>query len=194
MLEESSGIKDWEAFRAGEKPVVAPNAEAYEWGTCLKQGPRTPTGKIELYSEVLAKYTVSHGLEPLPVYKDSADDADPAEYPFMMATGCRNHNAIHSRLHNCEWPRSLRPDAAVDINPADAKKLGIKQGDAVEVSTPVGAIRAAANVSLIANQGELLMFHGYKEANVNELIGADHLDPYSGFPGYKQFRCKLTKV
>ena len=194
MLEESSGIKDWEAFRASEKPVVAPNAVPYEWGTCLKQGPRTPTGKIELYSEVLAKYTESHGLEPLPVYKDSDDNADPVEYPFVMATGCRNHNAIHSRLHNCEWPRSLRPDAAVDINPADAGKLGIKTGDTVELSTPSGTIRAAANVSLIANVGEILMFHGYKEANVNELIHADHLDPYSGFPGYKQFRCKLVKV
>ena len=30
--------------------------------------------------------------------------------------------------------------------------------------------------------------------NVNELIHADHLDPYSGFPGYKQFRCKLKRV
>lgn len=194
MLEESSGIRDWEAFRASEKPVVAPNAVAYQWGTCLKQGPRTPTGKIELYSEVLAQYSESHGLDALPTYKDSTDAADPEEYPFVLATGCRNHNAIHSRLHNCEWPRSLRPEASVDINPADAKEMGIRQGDAVKLSTPMGEITVAANVSLIANRGELMMFHGYQEANVNELIHGDHLDPYTGFPGYKQFRCRLTKA
>ncbi len=193
MLEESSGIKDWEAFKASEKPVIAPNAKAYEWGTCLGQGPRTPSGKIELVSQVIAKYA-DHGLEALPTYHDSDDDADPEEYSFVLATGCRNHNAIHSRLHNCQWPRSLRPEASVDINPADAKRLGIQQGDTVELRTPLNAITVKANVSLIANEGELLMFHGYPEADVNRLIHADHLDPYTGFPGYKQLRCKLTKM
>lgn len=192
ILEETSGIKDWEAFKASNKPVVAPNAVAYEWGTCLKQGPNTPSGKIELASQVIARYA-DHGLDALPTYKDSNDAADPAEYPFVLASGCRNHNAIHSRLHGCEWPRSLRPEASVDINPADAKALGIKQGDTVELSTSVGAITVKANVTLLANAGELLLVHGYAEANVNELIHADHLDPYTGFPGYKQLRCKLAK-
>ena len=27
----------------------------------------------------------------------------------------------------------------------------------------------------------------------NNLIGRDHLDPYSGFPGYKGMRCNLRK-
>jgi len=192
MLEESSGLKDWEAFKSSDKPIVAPNAIPYEWGTCLKQGPRTPSGKIELVSNVIAKYA-DHGLDALPTYRDSNDDADPQQYPFVLATGCRNHNAIHSRLHGCDWPRSLRPEASVDINPADAKKLGIRQGDFVELSTPVGTITVKANITLVANTGELLLFHGYAEANANELIHADHLDPYTGFPGYKQLRCNLVK-
>ena len=193
MLEESSGIKDWEAFKASEKPVVAPNADTYEWGTCLARGVGTPSGKIELVSQVIAKYA-DYGLDALPTYYDGDDGADPEEYTFTLAAGCRNHNAIHSRLHGCEWPRSLRPEASVDINPADARRLGIRQGDTVELRTPQDAITVKANISLIANEGELLMFHGYAEANVNRLIRADHLDPYTGFPGYKQFRCKLTKL
>jgi hypothetical protein len=38
------------------------------------------------------------------------------------------------------------------------------------------------------------MFHGYKEANINSIIPVDHLDPYTGFPGYKQLRCRIEKV
>ena len=32
------------------------------------------------------------------------------------------------------------------------------------------------------------------EANANDLIGAKHLDPYTGFPGYKSAGCNMRKV
>ncbi|MGI6072920.1 MAG: molybdopterin-containing oxidoreductase family protein [Lachnospiraceae bacterium] len=192
ILEESSGIKNWESFKASTSPIVAPSATTYNWGDCLKQGVKTPSGRIELVSRIIAKYT-DCGLDALPTYNDSCGNADSTEYPFILATGCRNHNTIHSRLHACRWARSLRPAAEVDINPVDAKTLDIKQGDFVELSTVAGAVSAKANITLSANTGELLMGHGYAEANVNELIPSDHLDPYTGFPGYKQIRCKLLK-
>lgn len=191
ILEERSGVENWETFRASERPIPAPNAMTYRWGTCLEQGVRTPSGKIELASSVTTRFA---GLDALPTYHDSSGTGSAEEYPFTLSTGCRNHNAIHSRLHSCSWPRSLRPDASVDINPADAKALGIQQGDTVRLSTLNGSITVKANLSLIANQGELLLFHGYTEANANELIHADHLDPYTGFPGYKQLRCRLSKT
>lgn len=190
MLEKQSGFADWEAFKASEKPVPAPNAMVYHWGTCLEKGVRTPSGKIELASAVCARF----GLDALPTYNDSDGIGDKEDYPFILSTGCRNHNTIHSRLHSCSWPRSLRPDASVDINPADGEKLGIRQGDTVTLTTPNGKVTVKANLSLIANEGELLLYHGYAEANANELIHADHLDPYTGFPGYKQLRCRLDKV
>ena len=45
-----------------------------------------------------------------------------------------------------------------------------------------------------AKEGVLMTLHGYTEANVNELIGRNHLDPYSGFPGFKGMRCNIRKV
>jgi len=35
------------------------------------------------------------------------------------------------------------------------------------------------------------MYHGYPEADVNELIEPDYLDPISGFPGYKSLLCEV---
>lgn len=188
-----SGIEDWDAFRQHDGPIPVPNARPYVWGSTLSAGAHTPTGKLELYSEQVAKYQAL-GLEPLPVYVSGDDGADPGEYPFTMCSGARLPNAVHSRLHPCAWPRSLRPEAAVDICPADAQALGIAQGDEVELSTPAAAIRVRANLTQLTQPGELHMYHGYEEANVNSLIGADHLDPYTGFPGYKQFRCAVKKV
>ena len=39
---------------------------------------------------------------------------------------------------------------------------------------------------------ELVLVEGPE--NANDLIPIDHLDPYSGFPGYKQVRCAVKKV
>ena len=58
----------------------------------------------------------------------------------------------------------------------------------------ISSITVKANISSISNVGDVNMFHGYKEANVNSLMPIDHLDPYTGFPGYKQLRCRIEKV
>ena len=192
MLFEPSGLADWEAFRRADRPVPAPNARGYEWGTALARGVATPTGKIELFSETIAAYRRPE-LDPLPVYADSFDAADAAEFDLTLCAGARNPGMLHSRLHACPWPRSLRPEASVDINPADAATRGIAQGDMVELATPLRAISVRANLTLSAAPGEVYMYHGYDEADVNSLIPADHRDPYTGFPGYKQLRCRVTK-
>ena len=41
--------------------------------------------------------------------------------------------------------------------------------------------------------GVIMALPGYTQANVNNLLGRDHLDPYSGFPGYKGMRCNISK-
>lgn len=192
MLFEPSGLADWEAFRRADRPVPAPNARGYEWGAALARGVATPTGKIELFSETIAAYRRPE-LDPLPVYADSFDAADAAEFDLTLCAGARNPGMLHSRLHACPWPRSLRPEASVDINPADADARGIAQGDMVELATPLRAISVRANLTLSAAPGEVYMYHGYDEADVNSLIPADHRDPYTGFPGYKQLRCRVTK-
>lgn len=51
-----------------------------------------------------------------------------------------------------------------------------------------------ANLSKRVQPGEISMYHGYEEANCNELIPIDLLDPYTGFPAYKQVHCNLRKV
>ena len=81
-----------------------------------------------------------------------------------------------------------------DINPLDAARLNIKQGDAVYLISAINKIKVKANLSAIALQGQINLYHGYEEANVNLLLPNTFLDPYSGFPGYKQLRCRIEKA
>jgi anaerobic selenocysteine-containing dehydrogenase len=182
-----------EEAKASGRPVHSRAFRPYIPGTYLKNGPETATGKLELYSELIARIDPSYRLDPLPVYYDSNHGVDPEKYPFVLMTGARLPHTIHSRAHKVPWLRSLRPDPSVDINPADAERLGICQGDPVRLYTETGEIHVRANVTEVANQGELHMIHGYEEANASDLISWEYLDPYSGFPSYKQLRCAIGK-
>jgi anaerobic selenocysteine-containing dehydrogenase len=170
-----------------------PGKRPYRIGSALRQGLRTPTGKYELYSETSEKFKYSHGLEPLPVYRDSADNASPAEFPLILVAGGRLPQQFHSRLHNVKMTKFLRPNPALDINPVDAKRLGIKQDDQISVTTSTGVIHVWANVTHLSREGAVFMYQGYENADVNRIIALDHLDPYSGFPGYRSVRCAVAK-
>ena len=80
------------------------------------------------------------------------------------------------------------------MNPADAEKLELKEGDAVCVSTETNTISLPVHITAEYNPGEVGMYHGFDEANANSILPEDLLDPYSGFPAYKQFRCRIEKL
>jgi anaerobic selenocysteine-containing dehydrogenase len=101
---------------------------------------------------------------------------------------------IHTRTFRLPWTKALRPKPAADLNPIDAAKLGIKQGDAIKIRTPKGEISVFANISDMVMEGVVCMYHGYKEADVNSIIPGDYLDPVSGYPGFKSFLGKIEKA
>ena len=183
------GITDWEAVKAADGPVAVPVPRKYEPGSYLGAIP-TPSGKLELASPAAGRYA-QFGLSALPVWHPPVEDP---KYPFTLMAGARLPFALHTRCHKVPRLRRLRPEPLADIHPEDAAALGITQGDQVELSTTVGAIVMTANVTDQVNRGEVSIYHDYEEANANDLIPIDHLDPYSGFPGYKQVSCAVKKV
>lgn len=186
-------------LKKNDLPVKVPTAKwPVKPGNCLANGFKTPTGKFEFYSTSIAKIDPAYGLDPLPSYRDSlADQNDQATreaFPFYLCTGARLAHAIHSRAHETPWLRSIRPEPLCEVHPIDAKKLGIRNGDRVEISSPYGKIYMKAKLTEKAKPGVVMALHGYTEANVNELIGRNHVDPYSGFPGFKGMRCNIRKA
>jgi len=163
-----------------------------------EKGFPTPSRKMEFKSSLIEKHAEQLGLDALPVYlppKHSLE-ATPElakKYPFVLNTGSRLPMFVHTRTYRLPWTRSLRPSPAADLNPADARILGIQQDDDIEIATTAGAIHVRANLTELAQPGVVHMYHGYAAADVNSLLEADYLDPVSGFPGFKALLCSVTK-
>lgn len=181
-------------LKASPIAVKIPGKMPYRIGKNLIDGLRTPTGKIELYSKTIEKFQESHGLDPLPTYRESLDKGNKRKYPLILTAGGRIPTEFHSRYQNVKSTKFLRPHPAADINPYDAKELGILQDDDIELNTTTGTIRVKANLTHASKRGVVFMYHGYESADVNRIIDLDHLDPYSGFPGYRTVRCNIKKA
>ena len=186
-----------EDLKKAGKPLKVPASRPVPMGRYLEKGFPTHTGKFEFFSTAIAAIDPKYGLDPLPRYTDSlADQNDPdtaARYPFYLITGARIPTAIHSRMHETPWLRSLRPYPTCEIHPADAQALALSEGDDVELASPFGRIQVKVTLTHRTKPGTIQMFHGYTEANVNLLVGRDHLDPYTGYPGFKGLRCSIRK-
>lgn len=174
-------------------PIKVPDAKPYTPGEYTRRGYDTPTGKFELFSTTIEKLDAD-GLDPLPVYSPPYDNGDPEKYPFVLSSGARLPHALHSRLHEVPWARSIRPEPMADINAHDAKQLGINHNDVITIFNDTGSITVRANPTGKMSSGNIQMYHGYREADANELVAGSHLDPYSGFPGYNCVRCQIVRA
>ena len=176
---------------AADLPIRVPDFKPYVGREYTNRGYDTPTGKFELSS-----YTVEQlncGLSPIPDYEDPYDPEQTGDYPFTLSVGARLPFVLHSRLHDVPWTRSLRPDPMVDMNEDDAAAMGIELNDWVWVENETGRIHVRANPSSKMMPGMLQIYHGYKEADANELVPEAHLDEYSGYPGYNCVRCRIIR-
>jgi anaerobic selenocysteine-containing dehydrogenase len=172
------------------KDVEMPPFRKYE-----KHGFKTPSGKMEFTSAILAKA----GYDALPTYREPrlSPRSTPEvakDFPLILTTGARLPMFIHSRTFRLDWTRSLRPDPMVDMNPQDAGVRGIAQENWVSLSTPRGSIKVRANLTEMVPSGVVSMYHGYPEASVNLLVEPDYRDPISGYPGFKSLLCQVKKL
>ena len=186
---EPAGIIDWDTFRKADKPIPVPNARQCEIGSFL-HNICTPSGKIELNCGLFDKFS-EYGLSGLPKMDIPVRNE---EYPFLAMIGARLVYAMHSRCHKVPQLRKMRPEPLVDIHPIDAQRLEVKHGDMVRISSFSGSIVMKANLNDRILPGEISLYHGYEEANANELIPVDLLDSYTGFPAYKQVPCSISKI
>lgn len=115
---------------------------------------KTPSGKIEIYSSRLAKIAGSWELQKdevisaLPIYASTFegwDDPARATFPLQMY-GFHYKSRTHSTYGNIDvLDAACRQE--VWLNPIDAQKRGIANGDMVRVFNARGEVRIAAKVT-----------------------------------------------
>jgi anaerobic selenocysteine-containing dehydrogenase len=159
-----------------------------------KEGFRTHSGKVEIYSQ----YLEDLGICPLPIYREPAESPystpDLAKkYPLICTTGARRREYMHSQFRNIPSIRALYPENYLEINPIDAQKLGLEDGDLVVVESIRGRISLKAKFTDIL-EGVVSMMHGWSEANVNILTDDSALNEVTSSPGTRAFLCKVEKA
>jgi len=175
-----------------------------------RDGFKTPSGKVELYSSVFKEF----GYDPLPHYVEPFESpvSTPElakEYPLILISGGRQLPYYHSLGHEVPWMRELVPDPQMEIHPQTAKELGIKEGDWVWIETPRGEGRIKQKAKLtLGIHPKVVHFrahwwypekqtpdHGLWESNINVLTSCDPpLEPICGTPTMRGLLCKVYKV
>lgn len=101
----------------------------------------------------------------------------------------------HSKERDLPWLKEIMPEPIVRLNPIDAEKRGLSDGDMVRITSPINkeGIKAKLEVTNILKPGMIDMFHGWEKANINLLIPRDFCK-ISGSPPYKEGLCQVEKV
>ncbi len=188
-----------EVWKKYEKGLLRPDG---------KPGFKTPSGKIELYSD----YLESLGMEPLPVHKEPLEgpygDAELfKKYPLVLTTGIRSRVFFHSQFRQLPSLREIHPEPIVRINPETAAGLCIEDGDWVYIESPRGKIKQKAMLTLGMDPRVVLCEHdwwfpekpapehGVWESNVNMLTSEEPpYDPGIGSTPTRSLLCKVYKA
>lgn len=117
-----------------------------------------------------------------------------SEYPFLLTTGrVLQHFHTGTLTRRANALNILVPECLVEINPKDASRLGVNNGDKVRVASRRGEIVARAKISNRSTEGLVFVPFHFREAPANILTN-DALDPYSKIPEYKVAAVKMTKI
>lgn len=136
---------------------------------------KTPSGKIEIYSSRLADIAASWQLaaddtiSPLPVYASTFegwDDPLRSQFPLQLF-GFHYKARTHSSYGNVDILQAACRQE-VWINPLDAERRGIKNGDMVRVFNQRGELRIPAKVTPRIMPGVSAMGQGaWHDANMD---------------------------
>ena len=138
--------------------------------------PGTPYLFAETFPSGKGKF---HPLEYVPSV-EMPDD----EYPFILTTGRLLEHWHGGTLTRHSKLDELYPEARIEINPADAARLRIEDGQPVRVSSRRGSIVLRAWVTQRATLGVVFIPMHFVEAAAN-LLTLDTLDPLAKIPEYK---------
>lgn len=149
------------------------------------QHPGTPFLFIERFPRGRGKF---HPLE----YTPNAEMPD-EDYPLVLTTGRVLEHWHGGTLTRHSWLDDLHPEALIDINPADAARLGITHLSPVRVTSRRGSIVMRAKVTEKTISGVVFIPFHFAEAAAN-LLTIDALDPEAKIPEYKACAVRVTPV
>jgi len=161
-----------------------------------RTGFATESTKVDLYSTRLARF----GYEPLPVLTPTPAEINRSEeYPLLCGTGLKLGLHTHTQYHTLPGIRQIEPDRFVEIHPAQARRLDIRQGDRVRLTSPWGSVRAVARLREGPAEDVLMLSYGYGQSytesewqSSNDMTSHTPADPISGATNNRRVPCRIS--
>jgi anaerobic selenocysteine-containing dehydrogenase len=163
-----------------------------------RSGFKTPSGKMEIYSQRLKE----GGYSPVPSFKGETLNpisfyTDREDFPMVGMSGARTRFFTHSQFKKIPSLLSREKGCFVDIHPDDAHIQGIAQGDKVKIETPKGSVLMTARISKLVHSGSVRLGWCWgdldSQLNLNNLTDDEKRDPVTGTPSSRSFMCRLIK-
>jgi ferredoxin-NADP reductase len=171
-----------------------------------KNGFKTHTGKIEIYSEVFR----DAGQNPLPDFVEPALSPlreGSTEFPLVL-TSAKVVQFCHSQHRDVPSLRRRSPDPEVQMHPDAAGERGIEDGMMVELRTHLGSVRMRAKLDASLDARVVWAQYGWwagnqtlglpawsafseEGANINRLISDAATDPISGSVAHRSSLCDV---
>jgi anaerobic selenocysteine-containing dehydrogenase len=205
QLVEQGGTEYWdwdEQYYKYEKGLLRPDGQP---------GFNTPTGRIELWS-----YGYNHwGVDPLPYHIEPPESplSTPEtfkDFPLILSGGGRSFEFFHSEHRQLPTMREFHPWPLIMVNPVDAEKYGVTDGEWVWVENSRGA-RFKQKVLVTPQTKEGIVhaehawwfpeqeaaapnFFGTFDSNLNNLTEAYHTGQGGIGSAIKSMLCKIYPV
>jgi molybdopterin guanine dinucleotide-containing S/N-oxide reductase-like protein len=182
---EKAGLCTWKQINEKKYYVVPtdPNWEKIPAGMIeFYEDPEkcpmsTPSGKLEYYSERLAKHfpddkerpPVAHWVEKSDFHDERISSERAKKYPLLV---CSNHPRwrVHAQLDDVNWFHEIETGKVIGsdgyhyeplwIHPSDAAIRGISNGDIVDIFNERGEVLAGAYVTERIMPGVVYIDHG----------------------------------
>lgn len=156
-------------------------------------GLRTADGKINLHAPEMEAWLA----EVTPPSEARALAGDPA-FPLILNAGRHFDNNANSLMRDPAWNQGRRA-CTVALNPEDATRLGLADGQTVRVTTSAGAEQGELEADPAVRPGTVLIPHGFGLVyegqvygiNVNRLTSAHNRDRLAGTPLHRYVPCRV---
>ena len=162
--------------------------EALHWPCPAADHPGTPI----LHREKFA-HPDGLGVFFACAYKPPAEVPD-ASYPLILTTGrCLWHWHTGTMTRRSKDLEAEEPTGWIEINPEDAKALGIQNKEMVKAITRRGEVKVPARVTKDIMKGVTFMPFHFKECAANVLTN-NALDPIAKIPEFKACAVRVEKI
>ncbi|MBU4185955.1 MAG: formate dehydrogenase subunit alpha, partial [Proteobacteria bacterium] len=126
-------------------------------------------------------------------YRPPAELPD-SEYPFYLTTGrMYQHWLTGSMSMRIITLVREMPEGIVEINPADAKSLGVESGEPVRVISRRGTVKVKAHITDDVPKKSVFMPFHFKETPAN-ILTSTAFDPRAKIPEFKVCAVRIEKV